>query len=142
LTDIAVGTPLVVGTNVKVTDFAEETEALNQNLTNLMKPWRLVDELTITTSYTQYDLSEDLNGKHILLIACHNSGSPLAVGSLELHGELGFTSGYVHLTSTNKASETVQIVAVVSFELVANSNNAYIFTQQSDINRLKIYVKD
>lgn len=33
LTDIAVGAPLVVGTNVKVTDFAEETEALNQNLT-------------------------------------------------------------------------------------------------------------
>lgn len=34
LTDIAPGTPLVVDTNVKVTDFAEECEALNQNLTN------------------------------------------------------------------------------------------------------------
>lgn len=33
LTDIAPGTPLVVDTNVKVTDFAEECEALNQNLT-------------------------------------------------------------------------------------------------------------
>lgn len=35
LTDIAVGAPLVVGTNVKVTNFAEETEALNQNLMNI-----------------------------------------------------------------------------------------------------------
>jgi hypothetical protein len=39
LTDIAVGTPLVVDTNVKVTNFAEETEALNQNLTIRNTRW-------------------------------------------------------------------------------------------------------
>jgi hypothetical protein len=108
-----------------------------------MKPWRLVDELTITTNSTSYDLSEDLNGKHILLVAITPTLPTLVVGSEEIHGELGYTIGYVHLTSTFvPAGTSSPIVGVISFTLIANTSKANIFTQDSGINKLKIYVKD
>lgn len=108
-----------------------------------MKPWRLVDELTITTSGTQYELSEDLNGKHILLVATRSAVPTIVVGSLEMHGELGYDCGYVHLTGTFlPAGASSPILGVVSFSLIANTSKASIYTQNGEINKLKIYVKD
>jgi hypothetical protein len=52
----------VVDTNVKVTDFAEETEALNQNLTQIL-PWKLVG--TATGGTQQVVLPQDFNELHI-----------------------------------------------------------------------------
>lgn len=118
-------------------------DKVNQNLTNLMKPWRLVDTLTITTSSTQYNLSEDLHGKHILLVATKSTEPTLVVGSQEMHGELGYVGEYVHLTTTFlPAGASTPYLAVVSFGLVANTSKAYSYTQNIDVNILKIYVKD
>lgn len=108
-----------------------------------MKPWRLVDALTITTSNTLYELSEDLHGKHILLVATPSTSPTLIVGSVEIHGELGYTSGYAHLTTTFlPAGASSPYLAVVSFGLIANTSKANIYTQNGEINKLKIYVKD
>lgn len=140
---IPAGAPLVIDTNVVETSLAAEIEALNQNLTNLMKPWRLVDTLTITTSSTQYNLSEDLHGKHILLVATKSTEPTLVVGSQEMHGELGYVGEYVHLTTTFlPVGASTPYLAVVSFGLVANTSKAYSYTQNIDVNILKIYVKD
>lgn len=59
LADIAVGAPLVVGTNVKVTDFAEETEALNQNLTNFSTELTTLISGTIAANATSTTISDD-----------------------------------------------------------------------------------
>jgi hypothetical protein len=81
LTDIAVGTPLVVDTNVKVTNFAEETEALNQNLTINLADTSLPSSTTFNELIEM--MAEKLYPKQISLKDLPQSSFEVVKGSAE-----------------------------------------------------------
>ena len=98
--------------------------------------WRLVDNISISTSSAPHTFSEDIEGKELLIIGYNETSIPtLQRCATVLHGELGFKAAYAVCNTIATSA-----VNVVSFT-ITGSNTANIYCGDSVVNKLKVYVK-